>query len=298
MPPDLSRSGGRASSDPALTRLAGPGARDTIQPMRLVELARITRLTREESKAPMAADPAVRAGVNHGVLRVSLRAMTVSDAARKDGSLLANSGICRGAVSPARSRPKRCPGAWVRPVSERPAEEASEHERQYEDGSDPRVLDIMDVPLKAAPSQGLPVGELVARPGYYWKRAVASNLGRLDALADDPAGLANGFSTGSGAHDRVGPSDAACWAALLVPAVFRPAQATAVCARHEFREPERRVQAEFSRWGIKVPPVGDNTSCRAEVPGRHATANTRSESAFDGSLGEPHKGIATSSSPP
>ena len=52
---------------------------------------------------------------------------------------------------------------WIRPVSAREHEEVSEHERQYEDGSDPRVLDLMSVPLVHPHPKGLPTGELAAR---------------------------------------------------------------------------------------------------------------------------------------
>ena len=46
-------------------------------------------------------------------------------------------------------------GVWVRPVSARPSEEVSELERRYQDGGEPQLLDIIDVPL------------IEARPIYY-----------------------------------------------------------------------------------------------------------------------------------
>lgn len=38
-------------------------------------------------------------------------------------------------------------GRWIRPVSDREHQEVSEYELQYEDGGDPRVLDVIEVPM-------------------------------------------------------------------------------------------------------------------------------------------------------
>ena len=62
-------------------------------------------------------------------------------------------------------------GPWIRPVSDREHEEVSEHERQYEDGSDPRVLDVIDVPLCEPRPSGYQVENWLLDPEYYWQKA-------------------------------------------------------------------------------------------------------------------------------
>ena len=65
-------------------------------------------------------------------------------------------------------------GGWIRPVSNREYQEVSEYERQYEDGSDPCVLDIVDVPVLEPRPADHQTENWLLDPEYYWVK-----LGRL-----------------------------------------------------------------------------------------------------------------------
>jgi hypothetical protein len=80
---------------------------------------------------------------------------------------------------------------WIRPVSSREHEEVSEYERQYEDGSDPRVLDIMDVPLLGERSKGYQQENWLLDPERYWVRVGRLTWRELQRLADPVASLRN-----------------------------------------------------------------------------------------------------------
>jgi hypothetical protein len=64
-------------------------------------------------------------------------------------------------------------GAWIRPVGAREYGEVSEYERQYEDGSDPQVLDIIDVPLLDPRPKDFQQENWLLDPHYYWAKSDA-----------------------------------------------------------------------------------------------------------------------------
>ncbi len=99
-------------------------------------------------------------------------------------------------------------GSWIRPVSARDNQEVSEYERQYIDGSDPRVLDIIDVPVKRQLPDDFQTENWLIDPGYYWQKVVSFSPFELPALADrvNPLWI-DGYSTHNGNNDMI-PLDA------------------------------------------------------------------------------------------
>lgn len=95
-------------------------------------------------------------------------------------------------------------GGWVRPVSDRESEEVSEWERQYEDGSDPRLLDVIDVPLLKASPKSYQQENWLLDPEYYWKRVRSATATELSQYVDPADSLwIDGYSTVNGNNDRI-----------------------------------------------------------------------------------------------
>jgi hypothetical protein len=78
---------------------------------------------------------------------------------------------------------------WIRPVSARPNREVSEYERQYEDGSDPRVLDIVSVPLLQPQPYSYQSENWLLDPDYYWKKIGRVGWDKLLTLEQQPETL-------------------------------------------------------------------------------------------------------------
>jgi len=136
-------------------------------------------------------------------------------------------------------------GGWLRPVSARENEEVSEYERQYPDGSDPRVLDIIDVPLVAARPKAFQQENWLLDPHQYWEKVGRMQWTDLARFVDPVAPLwIDDYHTRNGLNDEVPLSQAGAIESSLrllhvkslTLSVFRPG-------------PKRRVQGRFRHGG-------------------------------------------------
>jgi hypothetical protein len=180
---------------------------------------------------------------------------------------------------------------WVRPISAREHEEVSEDERQYEDGSDPHVLDLMEVPLIEPRPKAYQQENWLLDADYYWRRVGRVTWDDLKRLADPVGPLwINGHSTSNGLNDRIpldlvggiGGSLRLLRVERLTLAVFKPGEA--------FGNPKRRVQGRFHHAGtayhLWVTDPSYEREYKAKVDGTYEIG----ESYVTVSLGEPHKG--------
>jgi hypothetical protein len=179
------------------------------------------------------------------------------------------------------------PTGWVRPVSDRPHEEVSEYERQYEDGSDPRVLDLIDVVLKEPRPKGYQQENWLLDPDPYWVRVGRVRWDWLGRLAERSSDLwLTGHNTYHGANDKIPLEKAGGIRSSLKLVyvdrfelkVFNPGAA--------FGNPKRRVQARFlfgsTRYALWVTDPIIERAYLAEEDGMHRLG----ESYLTISLGE------------
>ena len=145
-------------------------------------------------------------------------------------------------------------GNWVRPVSARNTEEVSEEERQYEDGSDPTVPDIVDIPLLRSNPKDYQQENWLLDPDYYWTKAGRKNWDELAQVLDPIEPLwVDGSSTYNGRNDRIPLAQATTLASSLrfihvddlIISVFRPGE--------DFGNLKRRVQGRFVHGGTRLP---------------------------------------------
>ena len=182
-------------------------------------------------------------------------------------------------------------GRWIRPVSDREHQEVSEYERQYEDGSDPKVLDVIDVPVLEPRPGDYQTENWLLDPEYYWEKVGKLSWFDLPTVVDPCTPLwLDGSSTYHGRNDRI-PLDAVDSVAdslklihvdQLSLSVFKPGEA--------FGNMKRRVQGRFTfdgrgYWLWVTDPVYERRYL-AKLDGEYPIG----ECFLTVSLGEPYGG--------
>jgi hypothetical protein len=170
-------------------------------------------------------------------------------------------------------------GSWIRPISARPSAEISEEERRFENGEDPRVLDIIDVPMISAAPFLHQTENHIIDADYYWTKKGKLPWAELQNLIDKPASLwSKSDSTYYGLNDRVKVEHASKMTnslMLIEPETLNIAVQT---EGTEFGNPRRRVRANFTYQGVKysiviTDPIAERTFL-AKPDGRHPLRST------------------------
>ncbi|MBM3189711.1 MAG: hypothetical protein FJZ90_13420 [Chloroflexi bacterium] len=203
---------------------------------------------------------------------------------------LANSKKMSGRCVAGREVRDTGPGPWIRPVSARETGEVSEDERQYRDGSDPRVLDIIDVPLKQHQPHACQTENWLLDPNCYWSRVRQIGWAELQHYVENPATLwTNTRSTYDGSNDEILQADADALPNSLCLIRVRTLELRVFAPGAAFGNPERRVLADFRHRGIRYALWVTDPVIEGDYKERADGTYTLGECCLCVSLGEPFK---------
>lgn len=154
-------------------------------------------------------------------------------------------------------------GRWIRPISARQSAEISEEERRYENGTLPRVMDIISIPVIAATPVLYQSENYLIDADFYWVKSGELSWADMKQLLDKPIPLwTNNDSTYYGLNDRVKVSIASKLPNSLM--LIEPEELTikVLTEGREFGNPRRRVRADFKHVGthyslIVTDPVSE-----------------------------------------
>ena len=139
---------------------------------------------------------------------------------------------------------------WIRPVSDRENGEVSEYERQYEDGTDPLVLDIIDVPLLEAHPKDFQQENWLLDPDRYWRRVRRVRWSELTRLVDPAEPLwIDGSHTSEGVSDKIALQLMANVHSSLRLIQVEHLRLSVASSGGFFGRPKRRVQGWFTHNG-------------------------------------------------
>lgn len=139
-------------------------------------------------------------------------------------------------------------GAWLRPVADYNVDEGaiSPDASRLQDGTQPQMLDVIEIPLVRAVPHGCQVENHLIN-GAAWIKTGRLDWAYLETLVETPRNLwGSGNSTRNGLNDRLSPAEAAfCHGSLYL---VRPANLRVVVSTTgaEFNNPKKQMRALFT----------------------------------------------------
>lgn len=179
-------------------------------------------------------------------------------------------------------------GRWIRPISARPTAEISEDERQYENGDDPKVLDIIRIPVIGPVPHMCQTENYMIDANCYWEKEGELAWRDLKQFLDHPASIwTNDDSSYYGVNDRIKVTEARFLTSSLYLLEPEGLLLEVLVEGAEFGKPRTRVRADFSYNGVRyrfslTDPATEKT-VRARGAGRYTIRNAY----LCVSLGEP-----------
>ena len=99
--------------------------------------------------------------------------------------------------------PDGCTGEWIRPIGAGSSEAVSEQERRYQDGSDPQVLDVIEIALAGAQPKNYQQENWRIDGNRSWRKLSRFTSSWLQQNVDSPMPLWPNDSSSLGFNDRI-----------------------------------------------------------------------------------------------
>lgn len=137
---------------------------------------------------------------------------------------------------------------WIRPVSKRQSREISEVERRFEDGTDPKVLDIVTVSFEEPMPENFQTENHLIDDNFYWNKRGVATWTDVQSAVDAPQSLwINGQSTYNGQNDKIAIDEANKLTSSLL--LITPTNLRLQVALEGYCEQKRQVRASFDLNG-------------------------------------------------
>lgn len=206
------------------------------------------------------------------------RIVCLANSRKLNGRCLAGKEFCGNGVA-----------AWIRPVGAREHGEVSEYERQYEDGSDPRPLDIIDVPLLRPQPKDYQQENWLLDPNFSWVKTGRATWSDLTQLADcvEPLWL-DGMSTYHGSNDKIPLAQVGCVRSSLRLLHVSALRVSVLKTGEPFGNPKRRVQGCFRHAGSEYHLWVTDPVFERQFLSKPDGDYRRGETFLTVSLGEPY----------